>query len=152
MTAVINDRPVARAFIEFLKTPIAHEVFMAQGQWYTAHKGVNPDANAAHTTRHGWLRAAGSILRDDSPHKDRPMSHQIIAALSRMLRGHVGLGASRLETLCMLVVGMVGARTVNLGHVATEAGRDGELAGDDRRSRPGSGPRRSPSGPGAGRL
>jgi alpha-glucoside transport system substrate-binding protein len=51
MTAIINDRPVARAFIEFLKTPIAHEVFMAQGQWYTAHKGVNPDANADETQR-----------------------------------------------------------------------------------------------------
>jgi hypothetical protein len=63
------------------------------------------------------------MLRDASPHKDLPMSHQVVSALSRMLRGHVGLGALRLETLCMLVVGMVGARTVNLGHVATEAGR-----------------------------
>jgi hypothetical protein len=50
-----------------------------------------------------------------------------------MLRGHVGLGKSRLETLCMLVVGMVGARTVNLGHVATEAGRSVQIASTYRR-------------------
>lgn len=37
------------------------------------------------------------------------MSHRSIAALARKLRGHAGLGRSRLETLCMLVVGMVGA-------------------------------------------
>lgn len=48
------------------------------------------------------------------------MSHQAIAALTRTLRGHVSLGKSRLETLCLLVVGMVSARTVNLGHVASE--------------------------------
>ena len=50
------------------------------------------------------------------------MSHQAVTALSRTLRGHVGLGESRVETLCMLVVGMVGARTVNLSHIATEGG------------------------------
>ena len=31
-------------------------------------------------------------------------------------------GKSRLETLCLLVVGMLGARTVNLGHIATTRG------------------------------
>ena len=61
------------------------------------------------------------------------MSHQAVAALSRTLRGHVGLGKSRLETLCMLVVGMIGARTVNLGHVATEAGRGVLIASTYRR-------------------
>jgi len=57
LAAVVNDRPVARAFIEWLKTPIAHEVFMAQNQWYTAHKGANPDAYASETQR-----ALGAIL------------------------------------------------------------------------------------------
>jgi alpha-glucoside transport system substrate-binding protein len=57
LAAVVNDRPVARAFIEFLKTPIAHEVFMAQNQWYTAHKGANPEAYASETQR-----ALGAIL------------------------------------------------------------------------------------------
>jgi hypothetical protein len=50
------------------------------------------------------------------------MSHRAVPALSRTLRSHVGHGKGRLETLCMLVMGMIGARTVNLGHVATEAG------------------------------
>ncbi len=61
------------------------------------------------------------------------MSHQAVTALSRTLRAHVGLGKSRLETLCMLVVGMIGARTVNLGHIATEAGRGVLIASTYRR-------------------
>ena len=50
------------------------------------------------------------------------MSHRAIATLTRTLPGHVGLGECRLDTLCMLVVGIVAARTVNLGHIATAAG------------------------------
>ena len=42
------------------------------------------------------------------------------ATLEGILSPHVTLGKSRLETLCLLVVGMVSARTVNLGHIATE--------------------------------
>jgi hypothetical protein len=61
------------------------------------------------------------------------MSQQAVTALSRTLRGHVGLGKWRLETLCMLVVGMIGARTVNLGHVATQAGRGVLIASTYRR-------------------
>ena len=36
------------------------------------------------------------------------------------MRPHVELSKSRLETLCLIVVGIVSARTVNLGHVACE--------------------------------
>lgn len=61
------------------------------------------------------------------------MSHRAVAALAETLRGHVGLGKSRLETLSMLVVGMIGARTVNLGHIATEAGRGVLIASTYRR-------------------
>jgi hypothetical protein len=61
------------------------------------------------------------------------MCRQAVAALSLTLRGHVGLGKSRLETLCMLVVGMVGARTVNLGHVATQTGSGVLVASTYRR-------------------
>lgn len=61
------------------------------------------------------------------------MSHQAITALTKTLRGHVELGKFRLETLCMLVVGMIGARTVNLGHIATEAGRGVLIASTYRR-------------------
>jgi hypothetical protein len=47
------------------------------------------------------------------------MTYRAVTALSETLRGHVELGKSRLETLCLLVVGMVHARTVSLGHIAT---------------------------------
>jgi Transposase DDE domain len=48
------------------------------------------------------------------------MTHRAIAALTQMLEGHVALGKSRLETMGLLVVGMISARTVNLGHIACE--------------------------------
>lgn len=48
------------------------------------------------------------------------MPHGAITALEKILRPHVALSKSRLETLCLLVVGMVSARTVNLGHIACE--------------------------------
>ena len=48
------------------------------------------------------------------------MSQRTITALEGFLRPHVALGKSRLETLCLLLVGMVSARTVNLGHIACE--------------------------------
>jgi hypothetical protein len=46
--------------------------------------------------------------------------HRAIRTLEGILSSHVTLGKSRLETLCLLVLGMVSARTVNLGHIATE--------------------------------
>jgi hypothetical protein len=61
------------------------------------------------------------------------MSHRAATALARTLRGHVGLGKSRLETLCMLVVGMIGARTVNLGHIASIGAREVLIASTYRR-------------------
>jgi hypothetical protein len=48
------------------------------------------------------------------------MLHRAIRALEGILSPHVSLSKSRLETLCLLVVGMVSARTVNLGHIACE--------------------------------
>ncbi len=48
------------------------------------------------------------------------MPHRAIATLQRILQPHVGLSKSRLETLCLIVVGMVSARTVNLSHLASE--------------------------------
>lgn len=38
---ITKDSPAARAFIEFLKTPIAHEVWMAQSGFLTPYKSVN---------------------------------------------------------------------------------------------------------------
>lgn len=48
------------------------------------------------------------------------MHHPAIRALEASLEPHLGLSKSRLETLCLLVVGMISARTVNLGHIACE--------------------------------
>lgn len=55
--AITSDSPAARAFIEFLKTPIASEVWMAQSGFLTPFKAVNPDAYATDAAR-----AMGEIL------------------------------------------------------------------------------------------
>ncbi|MFD1695795.1 ABC transporter substrate-binding protein [Roseibium aestuarii] len=55
--SITKDSPEARALIEFLKSPIAHEVWMAQSGFLTPHKGVNPDAYADDT-----LKGLGEIL------------------------------------------------------------------------------------------
>lgn len=55
--AITNPSEATNAFIEFLKTPIAHELWMAQGGFLTAHAGVNPD-----TYLEDSLRAQGDIL------------------------------------------------------------------------------------------
>jgi alpha-glucoside transport system substrate-binding protein len=59
LVTITNDAPVARAFMEFLKTPIAHEVFMAQGNFLTPHLGAN-DATYLNETQ----RALGQILTE----------------------------------------------------------------------------------------
>jgi alpha-glucoside transport system substrate-binding protein len=45
LASITKDSPAARAFIDFLKTPIAHEIWMAQpnGSFLSAHAGVNTD-------------------------------------------------------------------------------------------------------------
>ncbi|MEM7378119.1 MAG: ABC transporter substrate-binding protein [Pseudomonadota bacterium] len=55
--SITNDSPGARALMEFLKTPIAHEVWMAQKGFLTPHKGVNPAIYGDDT-----LRGMGEIL------------------------------------------------------------------------------------------
>ncbi|MBS8260860.1 carbohydrate ABC transporter substrate-binding protein [Roseibium polysiphoniae] len=55
--ALTNDTPEGRALIEFLKSPIAHEVWMAQSGFLTPHKGVNVEAYADDT-----LKGLGEIL------------------------------------------------------------------------------------------
>jgi alpha-glucoside transport system substrate-binding protein len=44
LVTVTKESPTAKAFVEFLKTPIAHEVWMAQSSFLTPFKGVNTDA------------------------------------------------------------------------------------------------------------
>ena len=44
LAMITHDTPAARAFIAFLETPIAHEVWMAQSGFLTPFKGANPEA------------------------------------------------------------------------------------------------------------
>ena len=55
--AITSDSPAAQALIEFRKSPIAHEVWMAQGGFLTAHAGVNTE-----TYLEDSLKAQGDIL------------------------------------------------------------------------------------------
>lgn len=57
MFGITKDSPAARALIEFLKSPIAHEVWMAQTGFLTPFKGANPEMYATDTQR-----ALGEIL------------------------------------------------------------------------------------------
>ncbi|MCY1296589.1 hypothetical protein D9M70_459830 [compost metagenome] len=57
LAMLTKDTPAARAFIEFLKTPIAHEVWMAQTSFLTPYKSVNVD-----TYGNPPLKKQGEIL------------------------------------------------------------------------------------------
>ncbi len=48
------------------------------------------------------------------------MTHCVITALASKLSPHVPLSKTRLETLCLLIVAMISAPTVNLSHLASE--------------------------------
>jgi hypothetical protein len=61
------------------------------------------------------------------------MQNRAIAALAERLRTCVPLSKSRLDTLSLLVVGAIGARSVNLGHIATERGGPARPASTYRR-------------------
>ena len=58
--SITNDSKGARALMEFLKSPIGHEVWMAQQGFLTPHKGVNTDIYATDT-----LKKMGEILLSD---------------------------------------------------------------------------------------
>lgn len=57
--AVLKENPAAMAFIDFLKVPGAHEIWMAQSGFVTPHTGVNIDAYA-----NDEQRKMGEILLD----------------------------------------------------------------------------------------
>jgi len=57
LAMIAKDSPTARAFIDWLKTPIAHEVWMAQKSFLTPFKGVNVDAYGSDA-----LKKQGEIL------------------------------------------------------------------------------------------
>jgi len=54
-------------------------------------------------------------------------------ALALTLSTHIDLSKSRMETLVLLITGMIGARTVNLSHVASERGSRAKPASTYRR-------------------
>lgn len=55
--AITQDSEATRALLEYLKTPLANEIWMAQTGLLTPHKGVNVEAYANET-----LRKQGEIL------------------------------------------------------------------------------------------
>jgi alpha-glucoside transport system substrate-binding protein len=63
---IMKDSPAAQAFIEFLKTPIAHEVWMAQTGFVTPHTGVNLDLyGSAALKKQGEILANATTFRFD---------------------------------------------------------------------------------------
>jgi alpha-glucoside transport system substrate-binding protein len=54
---ITKDTPASRAFIEFLKTPIAHELWMAQSGFLTPLKSANADLYGS-----AALKKQGEIL------------------------------------------------------------------------------------------
>lgn len=66
--AITKDSPGTRALVEFLKTPIAHEVMMAQAGFLTPYKGVNLDVYIDDTQRGlgGILLGADTFRFDGS--------------------------------------------------------------------------------------
>ncbi len=54
---ITQDSPVAQAFIRYLETPIAHEIWMAQTGFLTPHKGVNTEVYGDPT-----LKKLGDVL------------------------------------------------------------------------------------------
>ena len=61
------------------------------------------------------------------------MLHPAIATLQETLRPHLGLSKDRVETLALIVVAMVSARTVNLSHLAAERPGSALIASTYRR-------------------
>jgi len=66
LVTVMQDRPVAHAFVEFLKTPFAHEISVSQGQFLTPHLKANLDAYPSQTQRDlGEILTGATTLRFD---------------------------------------------------------------------------------------
>jgi alpha-glucoside transport system substrate-binding protein len=79
LVAITKDSKSARAFIDFLKMPLAHELWMAQSGFVTPHKGVNTEAYAnASLKKQGEILAAATTFRFDG---------------SDLMPGKIGAGA-----------------------------------------------------------
>jgi alpha-glucoside transport system substrate-binding protein len=79
LVTVTKEAPSAKAFVDFLKTPIAHEVWMAQSSFLTPYKGVNVDAYAnAQMKRQGEILTSATTFGFDG---------------SDLMPGKIGAGA-----------------------------------------------------------
>ncbi|WP_265518645.1 ABC transporter substrate-binding protein [Nitratireductor luteus] len=77
--AITEDSDAARAFIEFLKAPVAHELWMAQSGFLTAYTGVNAEAYANDPLKkQGDILASATTFRFDG---------------SDLMPGRIGAGA-----------------------------------------------------------
>ncbi|MEL6750814.1 MAG: ABC transporter substrate-binding protein [Pseudomonadota bacterium] len=79
LMAITNTSPAAEAFMEFLKTPIAHEIMMAQGAFLTPLKSANLDTYPdASTKKQGDILTSATTFRFDA---------------SDLMPGKIGAGA-----------------------------------------------------------
>ncbi len=79
LVAITKDSKAARAFIDFLKLPLAHEIFMADGGFLTPLKSVNPEAYINDAARkQGDILATATTFRFDG---------------SDLMPGKIGAGA-----------------------------------------------------------
>ncbi|MEO1397948.1 MAG: ABC transporter substrate-binding protein, partial [Pseudomonadota bacterium] len=79
LMAITKDSPAAQAFMAFLKTPIAHEIMMAQGAFLTPHTGANLDTYPdASTKKQGEILTTATTFRFDA---------------SDLMPGKIGAGA-----------------------------------------------------------
>ncbi|MEO9338525.1 ABC transporter substrate-binding protein [Mesorhizobium sp. SB112] len=79
LAMITKDSDAARAFIEFLKMPLAHELWMAQSGFVTPHKGVNAEAYANDALKkQGQILAEATTFRFDG---------------SDLMPGKIGAGA-----------------------------------------------------------
>jgi len=79
VVAITSDSDAARAFIEFLKTPIAHEIWMAQTGFLTPYKEANPEVYPSDSVRRqGEILTQATTFRFDG---------------SDLMPGRIGAGA-----------------------------------------------------------
>lgn len=66
LVAITEDSPATQKFMEFLSTPLAHELWMAQGDFLTPHTGINLDLYATDTLRNqGEIFLTATTFRFD---------------------------------------------------------------------------------------
>lgn len=67
LAMITRDTSAARAFIEWLETPIAHEVWMAQSSFLTPFKSANPETYAnAPMKKQGEILTGATTFRFDA--------------------------------------------------------------------------------------